>query len=703
MSEGEGESFEFSEDTVFKHEEVTQPPMPQAGVMSPDDDLADKIKRGLVVSKVIDAINKPDLKLETVEAGTLMSKNDFFAYKEKLKQCKPRFHFDKQGLKTGIEKTWYRETEKPESELESLRKRTKKTGDAKQSRKKRKKDSLIANVKNTSADQMEARDWTDYDTAKFFVEKWGDDMCYLRGSECLYVYFNDRWHYDKSWDLLKGLYTQNMIGYLAEAIKRYNDAGNTVALDIATEKLKSCQTSRDINAVAAQIKIILSQRMDSVEFDTGKEQYFNLQYKNGVFDLRLKKLRPRLKTDYVTLILDYDYMEADEISAEVHVEVESFYRKTQPSKEQRDFQLGFLALCLTGDTTQQKGKINIGYKASNGKSTELKIHDKVFPIYTTKLDKRTFNEKYEKQHKQLLELIEKPIRLAYIEEMDRNKVDAELLKDFIDGYKLNIEILYKTKDVKLHQSKLMTCSNKDPNICPDPGVMRRLPCQHYNSTFVPISVELHEAATLLQARYRGLTVRRKLLLIPVEQHEAATLLQARWRGLSVRQKLKSRSNDSVHEKTTISAASTKHVDWFPLVRGFENKFERPEHANAYLHLLLPYLDKLKIPASAWKDFEDIATDNDDFRDHLEKLCKITGNPHDTVPKSQIEAHFKHSTSYSHAKWSTILAELKRLGLTYVRDERSQYNVIELNLHYGEQTKTIKCRGCVHGLVVRDDQ
>ena len=100
MSEGEGESFEFSENTVFEHEEVTQAPLPQAGVLSPDDDLADKIKRGLVVSKVIDAINQPDLKLETVEAGTLMSKNDFFAYKEMLKQCKPRFHFDKQGLKS---------------------------------------------------------------------------------------------------------------------------------------------------------------------------------------------------------------------------------------------------------------------------------------------------------------------------------------------------------------------------------------------------------------------------------------------------------------------------------------------------------------------------------------------------------------------------------------------------------------------------
>ena len=117
---------------------------------------------------------------------------------------------------------------------------------------------------------------------------------------------------------------------------------------------------------------------------------------------------------------------------------------------------------------------------------------------------------------------------------------------------------------------------------------------------------------------------------------------------------------------------------------------------------LPYIDKLEIPASAWKDFEDIATDNDDFRDHLEQKFKITGDPHDNVPKKQLEKHFEYSTTYSRAKWSTILAELKRLGLTYVRDERCEYVDFEETLHYGAVKKSVQCRGCVHGLVVRDD-
>ena len=41
-----------------------------------------------------------------------------------LKQCKPRFHFDNQRLKTGIENTWYRELKKTgKDKHEPLRKR----------------------------------------------------------------------------------------------------------------------------------------------------------------------------------------------------------------------------------------------------------------------------------------------------------------------------------------------------------------------------------------------------------------------------------------------------------------------------------------------------------------------------------------------------------------------------------------------------
>jgi phage/plasmid-associated DNA primase len=130
-------------------------------------------------------------------------------------------------------------------------------------------------------------------------------------------------------------------------------------------------------------------------------------------------------------------------------------------------------------------KMNLGPTAANGKSTELKIHDAAFPIYTTKLDRRTVDVKFEKRHKQYLELIRKPRRLVYIEELDRVSIDADELKDFVDGNKLSVEILYGTKEVGKIQCKLVTTSNKDPNISSDEGVRRRIKCQIYSSRFLP--------------------------------------------------------------------------------------------------------------------------------------------------------------------------------------------------------------------------
>ena len=93
----------------------------------------------------------------------------------------------------------------------------------------------------------------------------------------------------------------------------------------------------------------------------------------------------------------------------------------------------------------------------------------------------------------MLELIRRPIRLAFIEELDREKLDEDLIKDVVDGHELPVEILYGTKELARHQSKLMTCSNKDPNITADGGVKRRIVCQHYSSRFVDVVADNDES------------------------------------------------------------------------------------------------------------------------------------------------------------------------------------------------------------------
>lgn len=158
--------------------------------------------------------------------------------------------------------------------------------------------------------------------------------------------------------------------------------------------------------------------------------------------------------------------------------------KLQPIKEQRDFTLGFLSYSLSGDTSKQIFKMNIGYSASNGKSTELKIHDNTFPIYTTKLEKDTFMLGNTKRHKSISCCLKQPIRLAYIEELQQKKLDGDFLKDWVDGNKITNEVLYGYTECKKIQAKLMTCSNKDLKIDSDEGVLRRGKVQFYNSQFL---------------------------------------------------------------------------------------------------------------------------------------------------------------------------------------------------------------------------
>jgi len=310
--------------------------------------------------------------------------------------------------------------------------------------------------------------------------------------------------------------------------------------------------------------------------------------------------------------LDYKYIPFDEVSEQANRETRQFFEKIQPDKEQRDFTLSYLAYAITGDTSQQIMKINIGYTASNGKSTEVTIHHECFPVYTTKLNKLTFKHGYEKRHKEFLELIRSPIRLAYIEELDRERLDADVLKDFIDGKKLPVEILYGTKEVGNLQSKLITCGNSDPVMDADEGVMRRNMVQQYTSKFI--------------AGIPDDDVHHKYGLI---------------RGFENRFKDPQYKNAYLHLLL--------------------------EH----LHIDESSTCQFRIPESARTGFKEIVEEADEFRRGLEQGYSITKCKDDEVSKAELESHF--AQVFERCRWGDILPDLKRLGLTYERDKRAKYD------------------------------
>jgi hypothetical protein len=336
-------------------------------------------------------------------------------------------------------------------------------------------------------------DYTERGMANLFIKLKGECIVYQEDS--LYIYYNNEWIYEKKGDLCKYVIGNILINHICNEIQKLNIRYKSYDVtEEEKEEIKKRQrdmkkfidrlkTIKFIGEILKQIQSILSGKLTKIVFDLGEEQKNNIHFKNGVYDLKKKEFRQRRYDDYVTKILDYNYIEKDKIEKEIHDFVEEFYKKIQPIESERKFMLGYLAYCLTGNVGKQIFKINIGYTASNGKSTEMSIHDKVFPIYTKKLNKSTFNKGNAKFHKFVIVCLYNPIRLCYLEELDESLIDADILKDWIDGRKISIEILFGTEETKSIQAKLMTCSNKDINIKGDEGLYRRGRLQFYNSIF----------------------------------------------------------------------------------------------------------------------------------------------------------------------------------------------------------------------------
>ena len=321
-------------------------------------------------------------------------------------------------------------------------------------------------------------------------------MIYQEGK--MYIYYKNEWHNDEKCELSRYIITETLIDYLINEKKGMDKELNNILKykydedkikrlkDIHTDiiyYIKKLKTIKFIGEILKQIQILLSCELRRVEFDLGEGQKYNIHFKNGVYDMKKMEFRGRCYDDYITQYLDYDYIEYEKIDGEIHNFVDNFFKKIQPNEVERRFTLSYLAYSITGNTGAQVFKVNIGYLASNGKSTEVKIHEKSFPIYTCKLNKETFNKNNVKKHKYINKCLHNPIRLCYIEELDKSLLDADFLKDWVDGNKISNEILYGTCEERGLQAKLMTFSNKDFSIDGDEGIYRRGKVQFYDSKF----------------------------------------------------------------------------------------------------------------------------------------------------------------------------------------------------------------------------
>jgi hypothetical protein len=256
------------------------------------------------------------------------------------------------------------------------------------------------------------------------------------------------------------------------------------------ETRRRIRSANGTAAIYSKMNYILAMRpRTEIIFDIGKEQLYNIQFNNGVFDMKKRQFRKRTKEDYVTKCLTWNFQEKCDKKA--YNIVRDFFKKIQPDDEMRNFVAGWLAYCLTGSTKRELFKMNIG-RASNGKSTEFDIHATCFDIYSKKMNSSTFAKDYQKRHKEYYSLLTEPVRFAYMEEMKTNRVDIDEIKDFVTGKNISCEVMYGTKINGNIQAKLTTCANKEPSTDIDEGILRRGLLQHYTSTFADVDEDDEE-------------------------------------------------------------------------------------------------------------------------------------------------------------------------------------------------------------------
>jgi len=412
--------------------------------------------------------------------------------------------------------------------------------------------------------------------------------------ETYFVWWEDEWRAEskKSGDIVKHLISYVMQEYKTYCIPHFksmlskilNDESLTPIQRGAKEKdIKETQkkqerkigTSAFVNSVYSIFRSILSvQKFGDMIFDVGDNNDMMIHYRNGVYDLSTRTFRQRVKTDYVTKFLPYDYIPADEIPQSKMDFVTEFFERLQPCLKQREFTLSYLAYCLTGNASAQIFKMNIG-NGKNGKSTELKIHAASFPTYTRKVTTDFLKKDYPKRHKTLAEFLTSPIRCMFFEELPKNNIDTDFIKDWVDGGDMPVEIMYGTSRTMKVKAKKIIALNEEVRFNSDGGIKRRGRMQYYNSFFIDDEDDMEECP---------------------ENH--------------------------IYRKDKDIEAKFRNDD---------------ELKNAYFHLLEPYVLKgLSIPPEAKQAFEEAADENDPIMCLIDDYFEITKDDKDRISKQRVE-------------------------------------------------------------------
>jgi hypothetical protein len=258
--------------------------------------------------------------------------------------------------------------------------------------------------------------------------------------------------------------------------------------------------------------------------------------------------------------------------------------------------------------------------------------EEALSIYIFKAKKDLFSEAFSKGHKYFSQTKNK--RIVYIEELDKKKVDADLIKDVVDGNKMNNEVLFSTTEKIDINFKLMFLSNNLMNFDSDSGIKRRLIHFEFKNKFVE-KVDLE----------------------------------------------KEKSNHKIGEV-------------YVLDKSLVSKFhDNDDYKNALIHVLIKkaknyFKSGLIVPAKYIEIAKDVCEENDKFKNFFDNHFDITNNENDKITKDELRDMYNHHTKCNFSA-SSIMTDIQRLQLKYEKGLRSVYNGISIRgIIVGIKKKTV---------------
>lgn len=470
--------------------------------------------------------------------------------------------------------------------------------------------------------------------AKLFIEESTTTIVVFSKKE-VFVY-NDKFNYYEPVDI-HGRFLSLVSNTLHKVIEPWDELFSDQLMQImanreldkqerdeAKERIKKIiqQISTAIKAIETVtflknvIESIISMKVLSKEEQDKLNRLDNhLNFKNGKLNLKTSEFCDRTKDDFVTEYLDYDFQIKPNKSIKQEV-TEVLKKICNSSDDDFDFIMRFLGYCITSETKEQKYLNVVGETASNGKSTLIKLMEEALPIYIFKAKKDLFSEAFSKGHKYFAQT--KGKRIVYIEELDKKKVDADLLKDVVDGNKMNNEVLFSTTEKIDINFKLMFLSNNLMNFDADSGIKRRLIHFEFKNKFVD-------------------------------------------------------KEDIEKERINHRVGAVYEVD-----RTLTKKFQcNDEYKNALIHLLLKkskqyFTEGLTVPQKYLEMAKDVCDENDKFKNFFDDHFELTTNQNDRIAKTELHDMYNHHTKCNFSP-STLMTEIKRLQLRYDKGLRCVYN------------------------------